>query len=605
MRKHYYFLILFISVFTVQASALSDCLPLNITGNFSICLPGQNTTQLTGSGGSGFPNPTTPWISSNLNVATVDNTGLVTSVGFGSTTITYTDSAGTQVSQNVYVSSYPTISGNTSACPGGNIQLSGSLFPHPITPWQSSNTAIATVDNNGLVTGVSAGTCTITYMNIGGCTTNQTVTIKPLLSPTVSCGTWANNAMTFNWNAVLGATNYSVVYNVNGGAYVFGASGNILTYTVSNVQPTDQVVLFVTPSGPIGNCYVGAFSCQSTPPCPDAGVLSGNQNICIGDATSFTSTVPGGTWSSSNTAIASVNPTTGVIIGISAGTATMTYTVAGIAPCPDATATRTVNVTNQASLVLTSNPATPFQSLSLNTPIMSVVYTVGNGATGATLTSGTVPTGVTGIFNAISGTFTLNGIPNEVGTFPYTVTTTGGCNSASLSGVIRVNPVLDHLFCDTSQTTTPNSVYFDWQPIPGVNSYNYSYSINGGPIIFGTTNVSHYEVLGVLPGQDVFFTVSETTTACSVSITCTNLSNEDFQTDTFRYFPNPVQDVLYINDLKFTSDISLFNAFGQEVYAVKAVSNSCSIPMLALADGIYLVKISAQEQTKTIKVIKN
>ncbi|MFN8274796.1 MAG: Ig-like domain-containing protein, partial [Flavobacteriaceae bacterium] len=441
MRKHYYFLILFISVFTVQASALSDCLPLNITGNFSICLPGQNTTQLTGSGGSGFPNPTTPWISSNLNVATVDNTGLVTSVGFGSTTITYTDSAGTQVSQNVYVSSYPTISGNTSACPGGNIQLSGSLFPHPITPWQSSNTAIATVDNNGLVTGVSAGTCTITYMNIGGCTTNQTVTIKPLLSPTVSCGTWANNAMSFNWNAVLGATNYSVVYNINGGGYVFGASGNILTYTVSNVQPTDQVVLYVAPAGAVGTCFSGAFSCQSTP-CPEAVTLSGNQNICLGNTTSFTSTVPGGTWSSSNTAIASVNPATGVITGNAAGTATMMYTVLGTGGCPNVVATRTVVVNTPASAgILSGNQA--------------ICYDDENVFFSSTVAGGTWSSSNPSVatINANSGLITPVGTYGTT-TMTYTVLGLGGCSNASATRTLTLKEPSLSLVSGSTQTTT-------------------------------------------------------------------------------------------------------------------------------------------------------
>ncbi|MBS1535347.1 MAG: Ig-like domain-containing protein [Bacteroidetes bacterium] len=606
MRKHYYFLVLFISVFTVQASTLSDCLPLNITGNFSICMTGPShtptTSQLIGSGGSGFPHPTTPWTSSNPSVATVDMNGLVTSVGFGSTTITFTDSAGTQVSQNVYVSTYPTISGVTSTCASATLQLNGSLFPHPTTPWQSSNTAVATVDNTGLVSGVSAGTCTITYMNIGGCTTTQTVTINPLLSPTVSCGTWANNAMTFNWNSVLGATNYSVMYNVNGGGYVFGASGNFLTYTVSNVQPTDQVVLFVVPSGAVGTCFSGAFSCQSTPPCPDAGVLSGNQNVCVGDTTTFTSSVSGGAWSSSNTAIASVNPTTGVITGNAAGVATMTYTILGTGGCSNATATRTVTVNQCSNLTLISDQSTLIQSLTLNAPISNIVFRIGNGVTNVSVTG--LPSGVTGTLN--QDTYTLAGTPAGCGVFNYTVTASGANGITSMSGVISVITTTS-MFCD-SANSFPNSLAIDWAPIQGATNYVYAYSINGGPTQTGSTLASNYQIPGVQLGQSVLFTLNNAIgVSCflPVSVTCSLLADSDFDADAFSVYPNPVQDVLHINDLKFTSDISLFNAFGQEVYAVKAVSNSCNIPMSALADGIYLVKISAQEQTKTIKVIKN
>jgi hypothetical protein len=76
---------------------------------------------------------------------------------------------------------------------------------------------------------------------------------------------------------------------------------------------------------------------------PSAGTLSGTQAACVGGTTTFTSTVNGGSWSSSNTAVATVNAS-GVVSGVSAGTATITYTVAGSGGCAAATATRTVTV---------------------------------------------------------------------------------------------------------------------------------------------------------------------------------------------------------------------------------------------------------------------
>jgi hypothetical protein len=80
--------------------------------------------------------------------------------------------------------------------------------------------------------------------------------------------------------------------------------------------------------------------------CPtDAGTLSGNQTICIGSASSFSSTTSGGAWSSSNTAIASVNATSGVVTGVSGGTTTITYTIAATGSCAAVTTTRTITVT--------------------------------------------------------------------------------------------------------------------------------------------------------------------------------------------------------------------------------------------------------------------
>jgi hypothetical protein len=58
-----------------------------------------------------------------------------------------------------------------------------------------------------------------------------------------------------------------------------------------------------------------------------AGTVSGASTVSAGATTPFSSTVTGGTWSSSNPGVASINPSTGVVTGIAAGTATLTYTV--------------------------------------------------------------------------------------------------------------------------------------------------------------------------------------------------------------------------------------------------------------------------------------
>lgn len=54
--------------------------------------------------------------------------------------------------------------------------------------------------------------------------------------------------------------------------------------------------------------------------------ISGNTSICAGSTTILTSSLSGGKWSSSNTAVATINETTGVVTAISAGTTTITYT---------------------------------------------------------------------------------------------------------------------------------------------------------------------------------------------------------------------------------------------------------------------------------------
>jgi hypothetical protein len=61
----------------------------SITGQNTVCSGG--STQLSG---SGSPAALNPWISSNTNVATISETGLLSGVSVGSATITYTNNAG-------------------------------------------------------------------------------------------------------------------------------------------------------------------------------------------------------------------------------------------------------------------------------------------------------------------------------------------------------------------------------------------------------------------------------------------------------------------------------------------------------------------------------
>ncbi|MCB5984948.1 Ig-like domain-containing protein, partial [Flavobacterium psychrophilum] len=60
-----------------------------ITGTLNACVG--TTTQLTG---LGTANTTNPWVSDNIAIATVSNTGLVTGVTGGTAIITYTNSNG-------------------------------------------------------------------------------------------------------------------------------------------------------------------------------------------------------------------------------------------------------------------------------------------------------------------------------------------------------------------------------------------------------------------------------------------------------------------------------------------------------------------------------
>ena len=79
-------------------------------------------------------------------------------------------------------------------------------------------------------------------------------------------------------------------------------------------------------------------------PLPDAGTISGGLFVCTGSTTTLTSSVTGGAWSSSNTAVATVNATTGVVTGVGAGSSIITYTVTSATGCGTDSKTKTVTV---------------------------------------------------------------------------------------------------------------------------------------------------------------------------------------------------------------------------------------------------------------------
>jgi uncharacterized protein YjdB len=130
---------------------------------------------------------TVTYTSSNTTIATVDNNGIVTALKQGSATITIALKSNTSVKTTVAITVSPAIDKITLSNTSYTFEavnktklitasLSASLAKQSIT-WTSSNTAIATVDSNGNVKGVSAGTATITVTTKDG--SKSFVTSKP------------------------------------------------------------------------------------------------------------------------------------------------------------------------------------------------------------------------------------------------------------------------------------------------------------------------------------------------------------------------------------------------------------------------------------------
>ncbi|MDE5791101.1 MAG: Ig-like domain-containing protein [Muribaculaceae bacterium] len=130
------------------------------------------------------------WTSSNPEVANVDDEGVVTAIGIGSTTITATTVNGLSASCEVTV--LPVIAQfielnieSADLEKGETLLLIATITPYDTTDktvtWTSSNPEVATVDENGLVTALGVGSSTITATTVNGLTATCEVTVLPVL----------------------------------------------------------------------------------------------------------------------------------------------------------------------------------------------------------------------------------------------------------------------------------------------------------------------------------------------------------------------------------------------------------------------------------------
>jgi hypothetical protein len=317
------------TTYTVTATATNGCAtpaPITVTVNPGVIgVPASlfctgTTVTLTDAVAGGA------WTSSNTTVATiVSGTGVLSAVSAGTTTISYTV-AGCSATATVTVNQAPAAtSGASAVCSGLTTTLTNAISGGN---WTSSNTAAATVvAGTGVVSGVAAGSTTISYTMPGGCFATAAVTVNA--SPA------AIAAATFS---VCATSTIGLTDGTAGGVWssltttVATISG---TGTVGGVAAGTSVISYTLPTG------CAASNTVTVIPLANAGTISGAGAVPVGANITLTSSgLSGGTWTSSNTAMATVNSATGVVGGVANGTAIISYTFTNA--CGTATATKSL-----------------------------------------------------------------------------------------------------------------------------------------------------------------------------------------------------------------------------------------------------------------------
>ncbi len=83
-----------------------------------------------------------------------------------------------------------------------------------------------------------------------------------------------------------------------------------------------------------------------------------------------------------------------------------------------------------------------------------------------------------------------------------------------------------------------------------------------------------------------------------------NLGNGNFDSVIFKVYPNPTKNILNISCNQDISSIEVYNMVGQRVNNMVLNANEGKIDMSNLASGAYFVKVTSNDATKTVKVIK-
>lgn len=284
----------------VTRTATVNPLPAAVSGTLAGCQGATVTLTDATTGGT--------WSSGNASVAIVGASGTLIGGAAGTANVTYTLPTGCYVTAVFTVNPVPSgITGDGIVCTGATSALASAT---PGGSWTSSNTAIVTVGTSGIISGVLLGTATITYTLSTSCYAVKTVTVNA--SPSYISGTMSVCiGQTTNLSSASsgGAWTSSNVYiaTVSGTGNIYGATAG--TAIISYVLPN------------------GCFATATTTVLPLPASISGNLNLCVGETSPFTCATTGGTWTTSNTALATIGSSTGVAYGVATGLVTISFTL--------------------------------------------------------------------------------------------------------------------------------------------------------------------------------------------------------------------------------------------------------------------------------------
>ena len=323
----------------------------------------------------------------------------------------------------VVVAAPPTaITGPSVVCAG----LTGTLSDSSLYGTWTITSTVASIDpDSGWVSSTGNGTGIVTYSTGCGSDVYDTVNfpsdsntitgahsvcggLSILLSDTTAGGVWT--------------TSSSLIAPITTGGLVTGETPGTatITYTTGCGTPATWTVTVYPPA--------------------NAGTITGLDNVCVGSGTTLADTATGGYWTSSTTTVATVDSTSGLVTGVTSGTATISYHITTVCGTANAIYSITVNPLAIVSAISGADSVCSGSSITLS-----------DDSTGGTWTA-------TGGFGSVSssGVFTGSGSGTEI--ISYSISNPCGTVAATYNVAVHTTPTVSAvtgstLLCNSSTYT--------------------------------------------------------------------------------------------------------------------------------------------------------
>ncbi len=528
--------------------------------------------------------------SSTTTAASVDASGNVTAGSAGAALILYTVTGGCNVNFPVsIITAADPIVGSSAVCTGAVT----SLFESGAGTWSSSNTALATVDAaTGAVSGINPGNPTVTYTLAPGCIATTVITVNPVPAAIGGASSICSGATTplteSTTGGVWSSSNTAIaVVSATGGVTGLAAGTPSIAYTIPTGCSTSIALPVVLP-----------------PP-----AITGAGSVCSGLTATLTDVQTGGTWISGNTALATVNPVTGLVHGISPGTPTISYFV--IPGCATSIPL-TVNPGGTPSVAIAVNPGEtvcPGSTASFTTTSSAFAGTaptykwVKNGiyvATGPSYSF--VPANGDVVYNVMHSNFACRSIDSASSSHITMSVTAGITPVVAITAVSTVagKGQNDTLVANvTSATPTP---HYQWY--------------KGSTMISGAT-MSFYVINTTTTGIATYNCVVSNGEACNatgisngITITVSDVSVKQMATsgNELKLAPNPSKGIFTMNlasDNNETVHVVITNLLGEKVKEFTATTNTDTEVNLNVAAGVYLLSANTDNARYVARVVVN